>query len=248
MKNKVIFIGAGPGDPDLITVKAKNILENAQVILFTGSLIPREVLNWAPVNCLIQSSEEMDYSDIFNFIEQHIPKSDVIRLHTGDTSLYSTIAKQIQFLNEQGLPYEIIPGITAAFAAAAELGIEYTLPGISQSLILSRIEGNTPNPEKLENILQCKNSSLVFYLSVLLLNTLKNKAFEAGYAHDTPCWVIEKATWPDQKIVKGTLENIEEKVKEQRIRKTALILLGNFLYQQETEQSHLYSNDYKLSS
>ena len=161
------------------------------------------------------------------------------RVHTGDPSLYSTIAKQISFLKEKGIAYEVIPGITACFGASASLGIEYTIPGVSQTLIISRVEGRTPNPESLENILACKNSSLVFYLSITLLKKLKSKALEMGYSSDTPCWVVEKATWEDEAIYRGTLGDIEEKVTH--IKGVALILLGDFLYQEETIASHLYT-------
>jgi len=239
--NKVIFVGAGPGDPDLITVKGKRILESAKAILYTGSLVPKEVLSWASKECLIESSENMTYQEIFDFIEKNIKNNDVIRLHTGDPSIYSTIAKQIQYLQSKNIPYEVIPGITAAFGAAASLGIEYTIPGVSQTLIISRVEGKTPNPESLENILTCKNSAKVFYLSASLLEELVTKSLSLGYTEDTPCWVIEKATWPEQRTVKGTLKNIRQSVKDAGITKTALILLGEFLNQEEKEESHLYN-------
>ena len=233
----IYFIGAGPGDPELVTVKANNILETVDVVLFTGSLVPREVLSWCKDDCLIEDSQGMKYPEIFEFLVKHKDKK-VARVHTGDPSLYSTIAKQIEFLNTQGIDYEVIPGITAAFGAAASLGIEYTIPGVSQTIILSRVEGKTPNPESLENILACKNSSLVFYLSILLLKKLKNKALDMGYRADTPCWVVEKATWKQEEIYKGTISNIEEKVSH--IKGVALILFGDFLKQEETEESHLY--------
>ncbi len=233
----IYFIGAGPGDPELVTVKAKNILESVDVVLFTGSLVPREVLSWCKDDCLIEDSQGMKYPEIFEFLLKYKDKK-VARVHTGDPSLYSTIAKQIEFLNSKSIKYEVIPGITAAFGAAASLGIEYTIPGVSQTIILSRVEGKTPNPESLENILACKNSSLVFYLSILLLKKLKNKALDMGYSADTPCWVVEKATWKQEEIYKGTISNIEEKVKH--IKGVALILFGDFLKQEETEASHLY--------
>ena len=233
----IYFIGAGPGDPELVTVKAKNILEYADVVLYTGSLVPREVLSWCKGDCLIKDSQGMKYPEIFEFLLKYKDKK-LARVHTGDPSLYSTIAKQIEFLKEQNINYEVIPGITAAFGAAASLGIEYTIPGVSQTIILSRVEGKTPNPESLENILACKNSSHVFYLSILLLKKLKNKALDLGYSADTPCWVVEKATWEEEKIYKGTISNIEEQVSH--IKGVALILFGEYLNQKETQESHLY--------
>jgi len=233
----IYFIGAGPGDPELVTVKAMKILQKADAVLFTGSLVPREVLSWCKEDALIVDSQGMKYPDIFEFLNTHKDKI-VARVHTGDPSIYSTIAKQIEYLKEQNIEYSVIPGITAAFGAAASLGIEYTIPGVSQTIILSRVEGKTPNPEKLENILACKNSSLAFYLSILLLKKLKRKALEMGYNANTPCWVIEKATWAEEKIYKGTISDIENQVSH--IRGVALILFGDYLYQKETEESHLY--------
>jgi precorrin-4/cobalt-precorrin-4 C11-methyltransferase len=235
----IYFIGAGPGDPDLVTIKAQKILQKADAVLYTGSLVPKEVLNWCKDNALIVDSQGMKYPEIFAFFKAH-SHGTVARVHTGDPSLYSTIAKQIHFLHEEGLAYEVIPGITAAFGAAASLGIEYTLPGVSQTIILTRVEGKTPNPENLENILACKHSSLVFYLSILLLKKLKKKALQMGYSPQTPCWVVEKATWKEEAIYKGTLETIEAQVSH--IRGIALILLGDFLSQEERESSHLYVN------
>jgi precorrin-4/cobalt-precorrin-4 C11-methyltransferase len=233
----VYFIGAGPGDPELVTVKAMNILRKADAVLFTGSLVPKEVLTWCKDDAIIEDSQGMKYPEIFEFLTKYKDKI-VARLHTGDPSIYSTIAKQIEFLEEQGIEYSVIPGITAAFGAAASLGIEYTIPGVSQTIILTRVEGKTPNPEKLENILACKNSSLAFYLSILLLKKLKEKALEMGYSSNTPCWVVEKATWKDEKIYKGTISNIQEQVSH--IKGVALILFGDYLHQKETEESHLY--------
>ncbi|RXJ70130.1 precorrin-4 C11-methyltransferase [Halarcobacter ebronensis] len=233
----VYFIGAGCGDPDLVTVKAQKILQKADAVLYTGSLVPKEVLSWCKENAIIEDSQEMKYPEIFDFLKKYKNKI-VARVHTGDPSLYSTIAKQIEFLQKEKINYKVIPGITAAFGAAASLGIEYTIPGVSQTIILSRLEGRTPNPEKLENILACRHSSFVFYLSIQLLKNLKRKALEMSYNPDTPCWVVEKATWKEEEIYKGTISTIEEKV--QHIKGIALILFGDFLHQDEKEESHLY--------
>ena len=233
----IYFIGAGPGDPELVTVKAMNILKIADVVLYTGSLVPKEVLSWCKNDALVVDSQGMKYPEIFEFLTTHKDKI-VARVHTGDPSIYSTIAKQIEYLKEQNIQYSVIPGITAAFGAAASLGIEYTIPGVSQTIILTRVEGKTPNPEKLENILACKNSSLAFYLSILLIKKLKKTALKLGYSADTPCWVVEKATWKEEEIYKGTISDIENQVSH--IKGVALILFGDFLKQEETEESHLY--------
>lgn len=236
------FVGAGPGDPELITVKGKNALHEADVVLYTGSLIPKEVLSWCKDGAIVENSADMDYEDIFAFIKKHHNKK-FVRLHTGDPSIYSTIARQIEFLKEEGIDYEVIAGVTAAFGAAASLGIEYTIPGVSQTLILSRIEGRTPNPESIRQLLSNKNSSFAFYLSITLIKKLKEVALELDYKKSTPCWVIEKATWEQERIYKGTIEDIQEKVGH--IKGVALILFGDYLNQEAKEQSHLYAKKYK---
>jgi precorrin-4/cobalt-precorrin-4 C11-methyltransferase len=236
------FVSAGCGDPELITVKGMRALQDADVVLYTGSLIPREVLSWCSNECIIENSADMSYEDIFEFILKHKDKK-FVRLHTGDTSIFSTLAKQIEFLDKHSLAYEVIPGVTAAFGAAASVGVEYTITGVSQTLIISRIEGKTPNPESLKQLLSNKNSSFAFYLSIRLLKKLKESAYELGYAKDTPCWVVERATWTDEMIYKGSLDDIEEQVSH--IKGVALIMFGEFLHQKATVESHLYANNYK---
>jgi len=207
-------------------------------VLYTGSLVPKEVIGWAKNAKKVKDSQSMDYDEIFAYLKKYKDKK-VARVHTGDPSLYSTIAKQIEFLKSEGIEYEVIPGVTAAFGAAARLGIEYTIPGVSQTVILTRVEGRTPQPESLENILRCKNSSLVFYLSISLIGKLVKKALELGYSEDTPCFVVEKATWDDERVYKGSLKDIESKVSH--IKGIALIMLGEFLNQKEKYESHLYA-------
>ena len=233
----IYFIGAGCGDPDLITVKGMKILQKADAVLYTGSLVPKEILKWCKVDAIIEDSQNMKYPEIFSFLEKYSDKI-VARVHTGDPSIFSTIAKQIEFLNSKSINYQVIAGVSAAFGAAASLGIEYTIPEVSQTIILTRVEGKTPNPENLKNILACKNSSLVFYLSILLLKKLRKEALEIGYSKETPCWVIEKASWKDEKIYKGTIDNIDKQVSH--IKGVALILFGDFLHQKEKGESHLY--------
>jgi len=236
------FISAGPGDPELITVKGMKALQEADVVLYTGSLIPKEVLSWCRDECLIENSADMSYEDIFAFIKEHHHKK-FVRLHTGDASLYSTVAKQVEFLESEGIEYEVVPGVTAAFAAAASLGIEYTIPGVSQTLILSRVEGRTPNPEKLEQLLSNRHSSFAFYLSIRLIKKLRETAYALGYAKATPCWVVERASWSDEKVYKATIDTIEDDVAH--IKGVALILFGEYLNQHPTTESHLYAQNYK---
>ncbi len=233
----IYFIGAGSGDSELITLKGYKILKKADAILYTGSLVSKEILNFCKKEAIIEDSQNMSYEEIFSFLKKYSDKT-VARVHTGDPSIYSTIARQIEFLEKEKIPFKIIPGVTAAFAAAASLGIEYTIPGVSQTLVLTRIEGKTKNPEPLYNILSLKHSSLVFYLSVNLIDKLKKEALKAGYSKDTPCWVVYKASWMDEKIFKGTIEDIGEKVSH--IKGIALILFGDFLNQKERYSSKLY--------
>ena len=233
----IYFIGAGCGDPDLITVKGMKILQKADAVLYTGSLVPKEVLSWCKDDAIVEDSQGMKYPEIFAFLDNHKDKV-VARVHTGDPSIYSTIAKQIEFLKEKDIPYKVIAGVSAAFGASASLGIEYTIPGVSQTIVLTRVEGKTPNPESLRNILALKNSSLVFYLSILLLKKLKKEALDMGYSSNTPCWVVEKASWEDEKTYKGTISDIHNQVSH--IKGIALILFGEFLNQKESIQSHLY--------
>jgi len=236
------FVGAGPGDPELITVKGMKALQEADVVLYTGSLVPKELLTWCQESCIIENSADMSYEDIFSFIKEHHHKK-FVRLHTGDSSLFSTTAKQVEFLRAEGIEFEVIPGVTAAFGAAASVGVEYTIPGVSQTLIISRVEGRTPNPESLEQLLSNKNSSFAFYLSIGLIEKLKTTAYELGYSKETPCWVVERATWEDEKIYKGSISEIQEQVAH--IKGVALIMFGDFLDQQATVESHLYAKKYK---
>jgi precorrin-4/cobalt-precorrin-4 C11-methyltransferase len=239
------FVGAGPGDAELITVKGMKALQEAEVVLYTGSLVPRELLDWCQEGTIIENSADMSYEDIFAFIKKYAQKK-FVRLHTGDSSIYSTTAKQIAFLQSENIDFEIIPGVTAAFGAAASAGIEYTIPGVSQTLIISRIEGRTPNPESLEQLLSNKHSSFAFYLSIKLIKKLKETAYKLGYSEDTPCWVVEKATWPQEKIYKGTISTIEDAVLH--VKGVALIMFGEFLHQNPSEESHLYADKYKQES
>lgn len=235
----IYFIGAGPGDYELITIKAQRILKEADFVLYTGSLVPKEVLSWCKKDAIVLDSQHMQYDEIFAHLRQNKDKL-VARVHTGDPTLYSTIAKQIAFLKQEGIEYEVIAGVSALFGASASLGIEYTIPGVSQTLIITRLDGNTPSVEKLENILNCKHSSIVFYLSITLIDKLVSKAKEMGYGDNTPCWVVEKATWSEEMIYKGTIDDIAQKVNH--IKGVALILFGEFLNQQEMVESHLYGS------
>jgi precorrin-4/cobalt-precorrin-4 C11-methyltransferase len=243
---KVYFIGAGPGDPELITVKGKRVLENAAVIIYAGSLVNKALLNG--LNAEIFDSSSMTLDDTIRVMEKAIGEAkDVARLHTGDPALYGAISEQIERLIQLGILYEVVPGVSSALAGAAVLGQELTIPEISQTVILTRMGGKTPVPD-LERLggLANHQATMVIFLSIGMIETLRDELLH-GYPENTPVVVIQKATWPEQKIVRGTLADIAKKVKEAGITKTALIYVGEALRASEEllgRTSKLYDKDF----
>lgn len=225
---KVYFIGAGPGDPDLITVKGKRVLENSEVVIYAGSLVNKALLQG--LDAEIFDSASMTLDDTIRIMEKAVTeKKNVARLHTGDPAIYGAISEQIEGLAKLGIGYEIVPGVSSALAGAAVLGQELTIPEISQTVILTRMAGKTPVPnmERISELAKHR-ATMVIFLSVAMIETLRDELLE-GYPEDTPVVVIQKATWPEQKIVRGTLADIAGKVKEAGITKTALIYIGEAL-------------------
>ncbi len=245
--NRVYFIGAGPGDPELITLKGRRLLDEADVVIYAGSLVNPELLTG--VKAEIHDSAGMTLEEIINIMKDFFEKGKlVVRLHTGDTSFYSAISEQIERLRELSIGYEVVPGVSSAMAGAAVLGQELTIPEISQTVIFTRIEGKTPVPEteKLSELAKHK-TSMVIFLSVGMIDKVM-EALLQGYSKDTPVAVIEKASWPDQRVVKGTLTDIAELVKEADIKKTALIYVGDALRASDKslkKESKLYHRDFK---
>ncbi|WP_129596162.1 precorrin-4 C(11)-methyltransferase [Anaerophilus nitritogenes] len=240
----VYFIGAGPGDPDLITVKGRKIVEKADVIIYAGSLVNKEIINCRKEEAQVYNSASMTLEEVIEVIEKaELEKQLVARVHTGDPSIYGAIREQIDILEEKKISYEVIPGVSSFVGAAAAIGKEFTLPGITQTVILTRMEGRTPVPEKesLESLAKHKASMCIF-LSVHMIGEVVKKLL-THYESHTPIAVIQKATWEDQKIVLGTLEDIEKKVKKADIKKTAQILVGHFLGN-EYEYSKLYDKTF----
>lgn len=240
----VYFIGAGPGDPELITLKGKRILEEADIIIYAGSLVNKELLNYVGKDCLIYNSAEMTLEQVIAVMEKGESEQKlVVRLHTGDPSIYGAIREQMDELDKRDIKYEIIPGVSSFCAAAAALKKEYTLPGVSQTVILTRMEGRTGVPEGqgIED-LAAHNASMIIFLSVHMIDELVEK-LKTGYAEDTPVAVVYKASWPDQKILKGTLDTISDLVKAEDVRKTALVVVGSFLGD-EYELSRLYDKSF----
>jgi len=241
---KVFFIGAGPGDPDLITVKGKKILDSADVIIYAGSLVNKEILNSRKPDSLVYDSATMNLEEIIGIIKKNVLEGKIVaRVHTGDPSIYGAIKEQMDFLEEDGIEYEVIPGVSSFVAAAAVLKKEFTLPNVSQTVICTRISGRTEVPEKedLEK-LSSHRTSMAIFLSVSMIEDVVKKLLK-NYAITTPVAVVYKATWKDQKILEGTLENIVGIVKKDGIKKTAIILVGDFL-SSDYEKSKLYDKSF----
>lgn len=241
---KVYFIGAGPGDPELITVKGKKIVEKADVIIYAGSLVNREIINCHKEGAEIYNSASMNLDEVMEVtVTAQKAGKLVARVHTGDPSIYGAIREQMDVLDEHGIEYEVIPGVSSFVAAAAAIKKEFTLPDVSQTVICTRLEGRTPVPEteSLESLASHKCSMAIF-LSIQMIDKVVKKLLK-HYDESTPIAIVQKASWKDQKIAMGTLGNIEEIVKKEKITKTAQILVGNFMGN-EYSKSKLYDKTF----
>lgn len=240
----IYFVGAGAGDPELLTIKGKRVIDNADVIVYAGSLVNKEIFSDVKSDAKIYNSASMTLEEVLDILVNAEKKGlKAVRVHTGDPSLYGAVREQFDILEKHNIQYEIIPGVSSFLAAAAALKKEYTLPDVSQTVILTRMEGRTPVPES-ESIesLASHNATMVIFLSVKMTDELVKKLL-VSYPSDTPAAVVYKASWKDQKIIRGTLENIPEKVKNAGITKTALVIVGNFLGD-EYELSKLYDRNF----
>lgn len=237
----IYFVGAGPGDPDLISVKGRKLLERADMVIYAGSLVSSEHLQYCKPGCEIYNSAEMTLEQVVDkFREGSDQRYEIVRLHTGDPTIYGAIREQIDLLMEMGLEFEVIPGISSFTAAAAVIDREFTLPNVSQTVILTRQAGRTPVPQS-ENLVSLSKhgASMAIFLSAGNMEEVVHNLKEGYGREDVPCAVIYRATWQDEKRVFGTLANIAEKVKEAGIRNHAQILVGDFLGS-EYERSQLY--------
>lgn len=240
----VYFIGAGPGDPDLLTIKGKKVIDRADVIIYAGSLVNKEILKDAKADAAIYNSAAMTLEEVLAVMQKAEADGLVTaRVHTGDPSVFGAHREQMDALKQLGIPYEVIPGVSSFVAAAAALKKEYTLPGVSQTVILTRMEGRTAMPPK-ESIrdLARHNATMVIFLSVGMIDRLATELMQE-YRPDTPAAVVYKASWENQKIVQGTLSDIARKVTDAGIKKTALIVVGDFLGE-EYELSRLYDKTF----
>lgn len=235
------FVGAGPGAADLITVRGAELLKKTDVIIYAGSLVNPALLEYAKKGCKIYNSAQMTLEEVIDVMKDSEARGlDTVRLHTGDASLYGAIREQMDLLDELGFEYDDIPGVSSFSGAAAALQAEYTLPGISQSVVITRMAGRTPVPEK-ESIREFAkhDCTMVIFLSTGLLEDVSRELMEGGYDADAPAAIVYKATWPEEKVVRCTVSTLAQSAKENDITKTALILVGGFLGS-EYERSKLY--------
>ncbi len=235
----VYFIGAGPGAWDLITVRGAEKLQTADVIIYAGSLVNPKLLEYAKEDCRIYNSAEMTLEQVIDVMKEFRDCS-VVRLHTGDPCIYGAIREQMDLLDELEIPYEYVPGVSSFIGAASALNAEYTLPNVSQTVILTRMAGRTPVPEKEEiEKLAAHGSTMIIFLTSTMLTELSERLIAGGYAPDSPAAIVYKATWPDQKVIRTTVEGIPQAAEENDIHKMALILVGGFLGDRY-ERSKLY--------
>lgn len=244
----ILFCGAGPGDPELITVKGQRALAEADLVLYAGSLVPEALLSWAPPSAERRSSAGMTLARIVaTMIEAYDKGRRVVRLHTGDPSLYGAIDEQMTALRDKGIPYRVIPGVTAAFAAAAALGIEYTVPERTQTLILTRMAGRTPVPEKEAlTALAQHGASLVIYLSMALVADVE-PILAAAYGKDAPCAIACRVSHPEERIHLTRIGALARTAREHGIDRLAVIVVGPALDDSATVDrvcSRLYAEDF----
>ncbi|HEY6535801.1 MAG TPA: precorrin-4 C(11)-methyltransferase [Candidatus Nitrosocosmicus sp.] len=246
-KNTVYFVGSGPGDPELITIKAKNLLEAADVVISSGSLLNPEILCYAKKDAQLYDAAKLDRDEIYGILRDSTKDGKLaIRFHDGDPGIFSTIREQIDKLEKDEINCQVIPGITSLLGAAASMNLELTLPGITQTIIITRAEFRTPVPDR-EKIseLSKHGSTMAFYLSVHLLDRVIEELLKGGiYNDETPIAIVYKATWKEEKIVKGTIGTILKKVRDEKIVKTALIIVGDVISPKKYEFSKVYDSQF----
>ena len=240
------FVGAGPGAADLITVRGMKLISEADVIIYAGSLVNPELLDYAREGTEIYDSSKMTLEEVTDLmLSSEAAGKHVVRLHTGDPSLYGAVREQMDILEEHGIHYRSCPGVSACFGAAASLNLEYTLPGVSQTLIITRMEGRTPvpNTEKIE-LLASHRASMAVYLSAGMLDALEEKLIAGGYDQDTPAAIVYKATWPEERQYLCTVGTLGKTGAENGIRKTAVVLVGDAVNPSTYERSKLYDPEF----
>jgi len=243
--SKVFFIGCGPGDPDLITVKAKKLLQKADVVVYSGSLIPEQIMKMCKKAKTFDAAK-LVREEIFDILRKNAKKGkNVVRLHDGDPTIYGAIREQMDNLHKEKINSEVIPGVTSFLASAAVLGSQLTLPGVTQTMIITRAEKRTkvPKREKISELAKHR-ATMIFYLSVQLIDNIVKEAVAGGYPKTTPVGVVYRASWPDQMIITGTLQTISKKIKDQKITRTAIIIIGDVIKPKSYEYSKLYDKSF----
>lgn len=243
--SKVYFVGCGPGDPELITIKAKKLIQKADVLVYSGSLIPTSVVK------LCKKGKKHDASklvreEIFDLLKNNAKRGKfVVRLHDGDPTIYGAIKEQIDNLNKEGIESVVIPGVTSFLASAAALDTQLTLPGVTQTIIVTRAEHRTkvPKQERISELAKHR-ATMVFYLSVHLLDRIVKQVIQGGYKQSTPIAVVYRASWNDQKIITGTLKDITKKVRKEKITRTAIVIVGEAIKPKSYEYSRLYDKTF----
>ena len=240
------FVGAGSGAPDLITIRGKKFLEEADVIIYAGSLVNPQLLDYAKEGCQIYNSAKMTLEEVLDVMrEAEKAEKMTVRLHTGDPCLYGAIREQMDVLDEEGVSYDYCPGVSSFCGAASALNLEYTLPEVSQSVIITRMAGRTPVPEK-ESIesFAAHQATMVVFLSTGMLEELSRRLIEGGYTADTPAAIVYKATWPDQKTFVCTVGTLAKTAADNNITKTALMIIGDSVAAAHYDRSKLYDPEF----
>ena len=237
----VHFVGAGSGAVDLITVRGAKLLAEADVVIYAGSLVNPELLTYCGEQCEIHNSAMMTLEEVLTVVkEANAQGKSIVRLHTGDSSIYGAVREQFDELDALGIDYDVCPGVSAFCVAAAALKAEYTLPDVSQTVIITRTAGKTPVPERESIVSLAKHqSTMVLFLSTSLTEKLQAELLEGGYPTDTPVAVVYKATWPDERVFRCTVETLHKTVSENNLTKTALIIVGGCMGEEYT-RSKLY--------
>lgn len=242
----VHFVGAGPGAPDLITVRGKNLLEKADVVIYAGSLVNPELLTGTRKDCEIYNSAKMTLEEVLAVMRQASAEGkEVVRLHTGEPSIYGAVREQMDALDALGISYDSCPGVSACFGAASSLNLEYTLPEVSQSLIITRMAGRTGVPER-ESIesFAAHQASMAIYLSTGMLRELSKRLIAGGYSGDTPAALVYKATWKEEQDFICTVETLAETAEKHGIKKTALVIIGDVVRHGSYARSKLYDPEF----
>ena len=253
---KIYFVGGGPGDPELLTLKAKRIIEEADVVVYADSLVPAEIADLAKEGAEVHGSRTLSLPEIMDIMLPAVREGKTVaRVQSGDPAVYGAILEQMRILEKEGVDYEIIPGVSAVFAAAALLKTELTVPEVSQTIILTRAEGRVamPSGEQLKD-LAAHGCSLAVFLSITRMTKVVRELIEAGYPQDTPVAVVYRVGWPDQKVIRGVLTDIAAKVRDAKINRQALVMVGeamnpdlrspDYVAEKGSAVSHLYSETY----